>query len=98
MALGLALFCNAAIPVRGPEQSRRLAAVRQPDPGQERKTMPSMRTIGVAGACCWAMASISPSQLHAQEWPTKPVKIVVAFSPGASADQLERLLPPPSSP
>jgi tripartite-type tricarboxylate transporter receptor subunit TctC len=54
--------------------------------------MPSIRTIGVAGACCWAMASISPSQLHAQEWPTRPVKIVVAFSPGGSADQLGRLL------
>jgi tripartite-type tricarboxylate transporter receptor subunit TctC len=38
------------------------------------------------------MAFVLPSQLQAQEWPTRPVKIVVAFSPGGSADQLGRLL------
>ena len=51
-----------------------------------------IRSIGVAGACLCALASISPSQLRAQEWPTRPVKIVVAFAPGGSADQLGRLL------
>jgi tripartite-type tricarboxylate transporter receptor subunit TctC len=54
--------------------------------------MPSIRSIGVAGACLCAIASISPAQLQAQEWPTRPVKIVVAFAPGGSADQLGRLL------
>jgi len=29
---------------------------------------------------------------HADEWPSRPVKIVVAFSPGGSADQFGRLL------
>jgi tripartite-type tricarboxylate transporter receptor subunit TctC len=53
--------------------------------------MPLVRTIGVAGACLSALASISPTQLQAQEWPTRPVKIVVAFAPGGSADQLGRL-------
>jgi tripartite-type tricarboxylate transporter receptor subunit TctC len=54
--------------------------------------MPSIRSL--AAACGWvcAIASISPSHAQAQEWPTRPVKIVVAFSPGGSADQLGRLL------
>jgi len=51
--------------------------------------MPSSRTIGVAWACLCAIASISPAP--AQEWPARPVRIVVAFSPGGSADQLGRL-------
>jgi tripartite-type tricarboxylate transporter receptor subunit TctC len=53
--------------------------------------MPSVRIIGFAGACLGVIAAISPSQLWAQEWPTRPVKIVVAFAPGGSADQLGRL-------
>jgi tripartite-type tricarboxylate transporter receptor subunit TctC len=53
--------------------------------------MPSIWSIGVLGACLCTIASISPSQLQAQEWPTRPVKIVVAFAPGGSADQLGRL-------
>ena len=54
--------------------------------------MPSIRSIRVAGACLCAIAWISPTQLRAQEWPTRPVKIIVAFAPGGSADQLGRLL------
>jgi tripartite-type tricarboxylate transporter receptor subunit TctC len=54
--------------------------------------MPSIRSIGVAGACLCAIALSSPLQAQAQEWPTRPVKIVVTFSPGGSADQLGRLL------
>jgi tripartite-type tricarboxylate transporter receptor subunit TctC len=54
--------------------------------------MPSIRSIGVAGACLCAIAWIPPTQLQAQEWPTRPVKIIVAFAPGGSADQLGRLL------
>ena len=51
--------------------------------------MPSSKTIGAAWACLCAIASISPAP--AQEWPARPVRIVVAFSPGGSADQLGRL-------
>jgi tripartite-type tricarboxylate transporter receptor subunit TctC len=54
--------------------------------------MPSIRSLGVAAACLCAIASTSPAHVQAQEWPTRPVKIVVAFSPGGSADQLGRLL------
>ncbi len=46
----------------------------------------------LAGACLCALASLSATNVHAQAWPAKPVKIVVAFSPGGSADQLGRLM------
>jgi tripartite-type tricarboxylate transporter receptor subunit TctC len=54
--------------------------------------MPLMRSLGIAGACLCAIAWISPTRLQAQEWPARPVRIVVAFAPGGSADQLGRLL------
>jgi tripartite-type tricarboxylate transporter receptor subunit TctC len=51
--------------------------------------MPSIRSLVIA--CLCAIASTSSSPLQAQEWPSRPVKIVVAFAPGGSADQLGRL-------
>ncbi len=46
----------------------------------------------VAGTCLFAVALLWATQPQAQEWPARPVKIVVAFAPGGSADQLGRLL------
>lgn len=43
----------------------------------------------VAGLCV-----MLPAKPQAQEWPSKPVKILVPFSPGGSSDQLARLLAP----
>ena len=39
-----------------------------------------------------AFSAIEPSAIHAQEFPTKPAKIVVGFPPGGSADTIARLL------
>ncbi len=53
--------------------------------------MPLIRCLRLA-LCLWALAGVSAGPVAAQSWPTRPVKIVVAFSPGGSADQLGRLL------
>jgi len=52
--------------------------------------MPSL--LWLVAACLCASAFAAPS--HAQDWPAKPVKIVVPFAAGGSSDQLARLLAP----
>jgi tripartite-type tricarboxylate transporter receptor subunit TctC len=51
-----------------------------------------LRIGGLAIVLCGTLWSSAPTQLHAQDWPSRPVKIVVAFSPGGSADQFGRLM------
>jgi tripartite-type tricarboxylate transporter receptor subunit TctC len=48
------------------------------------------RLLRLASLCIAALAAPA----HAQDWPAKPVRIVVPFSAGGSSDQLARLLAP----
>jgi tripartite-type tricarboxylate transporter receptor subunit TctC len=54
--------------------------------------MPSLKTVSRAAAFLGTLAMMLLPACEAQEWPAKPVKIVVPFSAGGSSDQLARLL------
>ena len=51
-----------------------------------------MPPLVIRMAAIWLCALAAPAQ--AQDWPVKPVRIVVPFSAGGSSDQLARLLAP----
>jgi tripartite-type tricarboxylate transporter receptor subunit TctC len=51
-----------------------------------------MLPLRIRMATIWLCALAAPAQ--AQDWPVKPVRIVVPFSAGGSSDQLARLLAP----
>src|SRR5262245_40920234 len=53
-----------------------------------------LRTGGPATVLLATLALCAATHSHAQDRPSRPVKIVVAFAPGGSADQFGRLLAP----
>ena len=50
------------------------------------------------GMACMSLVAVAASGAHAQEWkPAKPVRLLVGFAPGGSADLLARLVQGPLS-
>src|SRR5277367_5753469 len=51
-----------------------------------------MRTLATLALAATALIATTAAPASAQDWPTRSVKIIVAFSPGGSADQFGRLI------
>jgi tripartite-type tricarboxylate transporter receptor subunit TctC len=51
-----------------------------------------MRAAVVSATAAALLIAAMPASVSAQEWPARPVKIIVGFAPGSSADQLARLV------
>lgn len=63
-----------------------------------RRAAPSLAAVHTAGAALAALAATLPllcagNTAHAQPaWPSKPIRLVIAFSPGGTSDTLGRIL------
>src|SRR5258708_1546841 len=51
-----------------------------------------MRTLATLALVATILTAAAAAPASAQDWPTRSVKIIVAFSPGGSADQFGRLI------
>ncbi|GAA4326478.1 tripartite tricarboxylate transporter substrate binding protein [Pigmentiphaga soli] len=52
-----------------------------------------MKRLLWCGAALWAAAlSLSPAALRAQEWPAKPIRLIVAFPVGSATDSIARVV------
>ena len=51
-----------------------------------------MKRIPVVTAVLTVLLCLASGQTHAQNWPTKPVRIIAPFAPGGAADTLGRLI------
>lgn len=58
----------------------------------QHKTSPARRRLGLAALALGAAAAVAPGLLLAQDWPTRPVKLIVPFPAGGSTDAVGRLL------
>ena len=63
-------------------------------PADSRERVASILPLTAALACCLLGAAVLSLPAHAQEWPTKLVKIVIPFAAGSAGDTWGRVLAP----
>lgn len=53
--------------------------------------MATRRLVLIRSACALAVAALNPLKAFAQQFPTKPIKVIVPFPPGGPADSAVRI-------
>src|SRR5262245_8647560 len=83
-------LCYSSPRVARQDQSETIRESRQhfPAPATERGRL--MRRILIVGLALLLIGA-APQAGRTQDWPTRPIKLVVPFSPGGSADTLGRI-------
>jgi tripartite-type tricarboxylate transporter receptor subunit TctC len=68
-----------------------MALARKPQPGSlaARHRRNALKTL-----LCTALAAtgLAAGPAHAQDWPSKPIKIIVPYTPGGSTDIVTRIV------
>jgi tripartite-type tricarboxylate transporter receptor subunit TctC len=54
-----------------------------------------MTTFLRAGACSAALLAVTMQPASAQEWPTRPIRVIVGFGPGGGTDIVSRIIAEP---
>jgi len=54
--------------------------------------MPGRDAVGLAAALIAALALVSPGTARAEDWPSRPVRMIVPYPPGGNADVVGRIV------